>query len=316
MQEGEITMAQARSPKNHLRLDRVSVLSETLIHILIGGFALLCIIPFIFVVIISFSSEESIVNVGYSFLPQQWSLDAYTFIFKSGDQLWRSYFVSFTITIVGTAISLALTAMYAYALFRKDFKFRKFFTFFSFFTMLFSGGLVPTYMVCRNMLGLHNNYAALIVPLLISPYNFILLRTFFTSAIPDSLIESASIDGSGEYRTLLQIVLPITLPGLATVGLFTALGYWNDWFTALLYITKEALFPLQYLLMKIERQMDFLIQNATRLTGAQMSEVVRAMPRETMRMAMVVMAVLPIACAYPFFQRYFIAGLTVGAVKG
>lgn len=295
---------------------RVSWWVETLFHIIIGTFAVICVLPFIFVTIISFSSEMSLAQRGFSFIPAEWSVEAYRFIFKAGDQLWGSYGVSAFITVVGSVISLAMTSMYAYALFRKDFKYRTFFTFFSFFTMLFSGGLVPTYMISRNVLNLKDNLQSLIIPLLISPYNFIVLRTFFTSCIPDSLIDSASIDGSGEYRTLIQIILPLALPGLATIGLFTALGYWNDWFTAMLYITSEELYPLQYLLMKIEKKMDFVVQNARSLTGPQMSEAVRNLPRESTRMALVVMVVLPIACAYPFFQRFFITGLTVGAVKG
>ncbi len=305
-----------KAKKQRFDPGRVSWWAETLFHLVIGGFALLCVLPFIFVVIISFSSEVSLAQQGFSFTPLEWSVEAYKYVFKAGDQLWRSYGVTIFITVVGTLLSLAITAMYSYTLFRKDYKFRKFFTFFAFFTMLFSGGLVPTYMVSRNVLGLYDNIAALIIPLLVSPYNFIVLRTFFSSSIPDSLIDSAAIDGSGEYRTLVQIILPLALPGLATIGLFTALGYWNDWFTALLYINDEQLYPLQYLLQKMEKKIDFVIQNSKNLTGPQMSEALRSIPRESTRMAFVVLVVVPVACVYPFFQRYFIAGLTVGAVKG
>lgn len=293
----------------------VSAPAEVVLHIIVGGFALLCIIPFIFVGIISFSSDESIRAIGYSFLPVEWSLAAYNYVFAIGDMLWRAYFNSFYTTILGTAISVLICIMYSYALFRVDFKFRTFFTFFSFFTMMFGGGLVPTYMVCKNMLGLTDNYAALIVPLLVSPFNFIIMRTFFKSSVPDALIESASIDGSGEYRTLFQIIVPISAPGIATVALLNVLAYWNEWFIALLYIQKSQYYPLQFLLQQMQRQIEFLAQNSSAM-GADIAAMSANLPRDTLRMALVVFIVLPVACAYPFFQRYIISGLTIGAVKG
>ncbi|MCR5768993.1 MAG: carbohydrate ABC transporter permease [Lachnospiraceae bacterium] len=278
-------------------------------------FCAACIIPFIFVVIISFSSESSIREIGYSFSPQEWSASAYEYVFQLGDQLWRSYFNSFFVTIVGTASSLLMTIMYSYALFRKDFKFRNFFTFFAFFTTLFGGGLAPTFMVCKQLLHLSNNYAALIVPALISPFNIIIMRTFFTTSIPEELIEAASIDGSGEYKTLFKIIIPIAKPGIATVGLLTALSYWNEWFLAMLYIKDSKYIPLQYLLMKMQNQADFLFKNAS-VIGVEASKMLRDLPSASLRMALVVFIVVPIAFAYPFFQRYIISGLTIGSVKG
>ncbi|MBR4724266.1 MAG: carbohydrate ABC transporter permease [Lachnospiraceae bacterium] len=278
-------------------------------------FCAACIIPFIFVVIISFSSESSIREIGYSFSPQEWSASAYEYVFQLGDQLWRSYFNSFFVTIVGTASSLLMTIMYSYALFRKDFKFRNFFTFFAFFTTLFGGGLAPTFMVCKQLLHLSNNYAALIVPALISPFNIIIMRTFFTTSIPEELIEAASIDGSGEYKTLFKIIIPIAKPGIATVGLLTALSYWSEWFLAMLYIKDSKYIPLQYLLMKMQNQADFLFKNAS-VIGVEASKMLRDLPSASLRMALVVFIVVPIAFAYPFFQRYIISGLTIGSVKG
>ena len=241
-------------------------------------------------------------------------MDAYKQVFNLGDALWRSYFNSFLITIVGTVLSVSMCVLYAYPLFRKDYKLRGFFSFLSFFTMIFGGGLIPTYIICRNLLNLGNNYAALIVPMLVSPFNIIIMRTFQTS-VPFDLIEASTIDGSGEYTTLVRIILPIVKPGIATVALLTSLAYWNEWFLCLLYVTKRDLYPLQYLLMEMQRNAEFLARNSS-MIGASGASAIAALPSQTMRMAVVVFIVLPIACAYPFFQRYVVAGLTIGSVKG
>ncbi|SHK67008.1 carbohydrate ABC transporter membrane protein 2, CUT1 family (TC 3.A.1.1.-) [Anaerocolumna jejuensis DSM 15929] len=297
------------------RLNSISLPAEVIINIILGLFCLACVLPFIFVVIISFSSQNSIREIGFSFVPKEWSLNAYKYIMDLGAQLWVSYFNSFFVTILGTILSVLMCVLYSYALFRKDFKYRRFFTFFSFFTMLFGGGLAPTYMVCKNMLGLSDNYAALIVPMLINPFNIIIMRTFFQSSVPTELIESAAIDGSGEYNTLFKIIVPISKPGIATVALLNALAYWNEWFIPMLYIKKAHYIPLQYLLMKMQNQADFLVRNAGVL-GAEASKIMNTIPQDTLRMALVVLIVIPIACAYPFFQRFIISGLTIGSVKG
>lgn len=297
------------------RFNAVSRPAEMAIHIIILLFCILCVVPFIFVGIISISSEESIRQVGFSFMPTEFSLQAYRYVLDLGDQLWRSYFNSFYITILGTFLSVLMCIMYSYALFRKDFKYRKFFTIFCFFTMLFGGGLAPTYMVSKNLLGLSDNYAALIVPSLLNPFNIIIMRTFFQSSIPLDLIESAAIDGSGEYNTLFKIVVPISKPGIASVALLTSLGYWNEWFTAMLYIRDAKYYPLQYLLMKMQNQVDFLVKNSSKI-GIEAAKIMRDLPQESLRMALVVLIVIPIAFAYPFFQRYIISGLTIGSIKG
>lgn len=302
--------------KRRVRLNSFSAPVEAMFHLLLGLFALLCIVPFIFVLIISFSSEESIRQVGYSFAPVQWSLESYQYVFKLGDQLWRSYFNSFYITILGTILSVIICVMFSYPLFRRDFKYRNFFNFMSFFTMIFGGGLVPTFVICKTVLGLSDNYAALIVPILFNPFNVIVMRTFFQTSVPMELIEAATIDGSGEYNTLLRIVVPIVKPGIATVALLNALAFWNEWFLSLLYISKNnAIMPLQYLLMKMQRNADFLAKNSHML-GAEAVNVAQNLPSQTLKMALVVFIVVPIACAYPFFQRYVVAGLTIGSVKG
>ena len=301
--------------KNH-RLNSVSVGTEAVMNVVLALFSLCCIIPFIFVVIISFSSEESIRTIGYSFWPMAWSTDTYAYAFEKLPQIWRSFFNSVLITGIGTVLSTLICVLYSYALYRPDFKYRNFFNFFSFFVMLFGGGLVPTYIISKQVLGLSENYAALIVPLLVSPFNIIVMRTFFKSSVPLELIEAATIDGSGEYSTLFRIVLPIAKPGIATIALLNALAYWNDWFQSLLYIRQnKVLQPLQALLMELQNNVEYLNRMIGQMGTAAIMEAQRA-PNQTLRMALVVMIVVPIACAYPFFQRYIVAGLTIGSVKG
>ena len=301
--------------KNH-RLNSVSAGTEAVMNVVLALFSLCCIIPFIFVVIISFSSEESIRTIGYSFWPMAWSTDTYAYAFEKLPQIWRSFFNSVLITGIGTVLSTLICVLYSYALYRPDFKYRNFFNFFSFFVMLFGGGLVPTYIISKQVLGLSENYAALIVPLLVSPFNIIVMRTFFKSSVPLELIEAATIDGSGEYSTLFRIVLPIAKPGIATIALLNALAYWNDWFQSLLYIRQnKVLQPLQALLMELQNNVEYLNRMIGQMGTAAMMEAQRA-PNQTLRMALVVMIVVPIACAYPFFQRYIVAGLTIGSVKG
>ena len=301
--------------KNH-RLNSVSAGTEAVMNVILAAFSLCCIIPFIFVVIISFSSEESIRTIGYSFWPMAWSTDTYAYAFEKLPQIWRSFFNSVLITGIGTVLSTLICVLYSYALYRPDFKYRNFFNFFSFFVMLFGGGLVPTYIISKQVFGLSENYAALIVPLLVSPFNIIVMRTFFKSSVPLELIEAATIDGSGEYSTLFRIVLPIAKPGIATIALLNALAYWNDWFQSLLYIRQnKVLQPLQALLMELQNNVEYLNRMIGQMGTAAIMEAQRA-PNQTLRMALVVMIVVPIACAYPFFQRYIVAGLTIGSVKG
>ena len=305
-----------KAQKRYAGLNTFGPGAQAVFHICLGLFALLCIIPFVFVIIISFTSEDSIRQIGYSFAPLSWSTQAYGYVFSLGRQLWLSYFNSFLITVVGTVLSVIICILYSYPLYRKDFKYRNFFNFMSFFTMIFGGGLVPTVVVCKQMLGMSDNYAALIVPMLFNPFNIIVMRTFFQTTVPRELIEASTIDGAGEYRTLLQIVLPVVKPGIATIALLNALAFWNEWFLSLLYITKNMdVIPLQYLLMRMQRNADFLAKNAGML-GAEASKAARNLPSQSLKMSLVVFIVVPIACAYPFFQRYVVAGLTVGSVKG
>ncbi|MCL2717370.1 MAG: carbohydrate ABC transporter permease [Lachnospiraceae bacterium] len=292
-------------------LTSVGPLGQIIMHLVIGGFALLCIIPFIFVVIISFTSETSIMANGYSFFPKETSLEAYRSVIILGRQLWISLGNSIFVTIVGTFTSVLICVLYSYAIYRPDFTFRRFFTFVSFFTMLFGGGLVPTVVVCKNLLGMSNNYWALIVPMLVNPFNIIVMRSFFQASVPFELIEAARVDGAGEFRTLFGIVTPIAKPGIATIALLNMLAYWNEWFIPQLYITDDRLVPLQYLLVRLQTTARLMAANSGR-AGAE----IRNMPTENLRMALCVIIVIPIAFAYPFFQRYIVSGLTIGSVKG
>ena len=285
-------------------------ITNIIANIILAVSAIACVFPFIFVIIISLTSEQSLLEHGYSIFPKEWSLDAYKYLLQSGGALAQSYMVTIVVTILGTIINVSMVSSYAYAISRKGFKYRRQFTFLVFFTMLFGGGMVPSYIVMTQVLGLKNTIWALILPLAFNSFNIIVMRTFFQKSVPDSIIESARIDGASEFRIFIKIVIPLALPGIATIALFSTLAYWNDWFNAMLYIDYQNLVPLQHMLMKIEKNMEFIRQNAM-LSGA----VMNALPQESVRMAMVVISTLPIACTYPFFQKYFISGLTIGGVK-
>lgn len=295
------------------KFNAISKPTNVAFNIFFAILAALCIIPFIFVVIISFTSEQSLQMNGYRFWPEEWSLEAYKFIF-SGGEIMRSYGITIFITIAGTLLGLVIMTTYAYALSRKNFAYKKFFTKLIFIPMLFSGGMVASYMVVTRFLGLKNNLLALILPICVSSFHIIILRTFFKTTVPDAVVESAKIDGASEWKLFLKIVLPISLPAIATIALFLTLGFWNDWFNAMLYIDKNSLVPLQYLLIRLETSMEFLANNSAAL-GTNAVEAAAAMPKDTAKMAIVVITTLPIIFAYPFFQKYFVSGLTVGAVK-
>ncbi|RAI96833.1 carbohydrate ABC transporter membrane protein 2 (CUT1 family) [Paenibacillus pabuli] len=286
---------------------------NVIMNILAGLFALICVFPFVFVVIISFTDEKALARDGYQLIPKEWSLAAYQFVWQSGDTLLRAYGVTILVTVLGTIISLILMSLYAYAISRKSFRYRRFFSIFAILTMLFNGGMIPTYMVVSQLLHLKDSIWALVLPLAMNAFYIMILRTFYSTSVPDAVIESAKIDGAGEFYTFMKIVIPLSLPGLATIGLFSTLGYWNDWFNALLYIDNPNLVPLQSMLMRIESSIQFIQQNSA--NSSMSLAAMQSIPQDTSRMAMVVLATLPIIFAYPFFQRYFVQGLTVGAVK-
>ncbi len=283
------------------------------LNIFLGLLASCFVLPLFLVVSISLSSEASIAQNGFRFVPSELSWEAYSYIFSNSARIVRSFIVSSIVTVGGTLLAIFLMSLYAYALSRREFAFRRFFTFYIFFTMLFNGGLVPTYLVVTKLLNLQNNLFALIVPLAFNAFFTIILHTFFQT-IPDSIIESGRIDGAKEWVVFFHLVLPLAIPGMATIALFVGVGYWNDWFQALLYIRDPLLLPLQSFLSSIQKDLEVLWRNPE-LTGVY-SEIFRNVPAESSRMAIVIITTLPILVSYPFFQRFFISGLTVGSIKG
>lgn len=296
-----------------LKKNVISLKANTILLVVLGLLALLCVLPVILVVIVSFSSEQSIFENGYSFFPSEFSLAAYEYFMRLGDQIFRSYGISLFVTVVGTIFSLSVTAMFAYVLSRKDYRYGRLFTLLLLFTMLFNGGLVPSYMVNTQLLGLRDTVWALIFPMSLNAFYVIVLRTFFRG-IPVEIIEAARIDGAGEFRTFLKVVLPLSKPGLATIALFTVIAYWNDWMLGMLYIFKTENYPIQTLLQSMQNSMEALSQSSA--NALEYAEMARNAPTDSGRMALTVMVMLPVMLAYPFFQKYFVKGLTVGGVKG
>lgn len=302
-------------PDGFDRFNRVSKPANFVLNIIFLIMALACVIPVLLVVAISFSAEESITEYGYQFIPKIFSLEGYTFLLSQGTMITRALGISLFVTIAGTVIGVLLTTLMGYVLSRPDYKLNGFLTMVVFIPMVFNGGLVSTYYIVSQFLGLKDSIWALILPLSVSSFNVVVCRTFFKTTIPESLVESAKMDGASQLVIFGRIVLPISLPVLATIGLFLCFAYWNDWYQAMLYIDNTKLLPLQALLNQILTNIQMLAQNAATI-GVSAAEMLANMPQEAARMAIVVIIVLPIACAYPYFQKYFISGLTVGAVKG
>jgi putative aldouronate transport system permease protein len=296
------------------RFNRVKPVTNAAFSLIFALLALACIIPVVFVIIISFSSEASIASKGYSFLPVQWGVEAYGYLWKMRSTIARAVFNSVGITVAGTCLGLILTTTMAYVISRRSFFMRRFYIWFIFIPMLFHGGLLSTYVVNTQLLGLKDTYWALVLPLACSTFYIIILRTFFLTTVPDEIIESGRVDGASQLRIFAQLVLPISLPAIATIGLFLSFAYWNDWYQAMLYISTSSrkLYPLQYVLVNVEKDIVFLTNNAS----VMMADSSQVLPSETMRMAIVVIIVVPIMFSYPFFQKYFISGLTIGSVKG
>lgn len=279
-------------------------------YALIVAVVLICFLPFWLIVIGSVSQESDVIQFGYSIWPKHFSLDAYKMVFQIPVRIIQGYKVSIFITVVGTFISLFISTMAAFVLMRKDFKFRNQVAMFLYFPSIFSGGMLPTYLLVTKYLGLKDSLWALILPAMISAWNIFLLRNFMTD-IPDSIMESAKLDGANDYQIFTKLYLPLCKAGLATIGLFTALGYWNNWSNAMLYINKAELYPLQYLLYSMLSNAQGLKEMAA-ASGVAMPNL----PGETYKMAMAVVTTGPIILLYPFVQKYFVKGITVGSVKG
>ena len=306
--------AKKKETGGEIRYMRVKPFTNVLFSLVFILLALVCFMPALLVLIVSFSAESSVVSKGYSYWPNACSLESYRYLGRQIEYIGRAFLNSIGVTVVGTAMGLVLCSTMGYALSRPNYRLRKFFTWYIFIPMLFSGGLVASYMINAQILGLKNTYWALILPICCSSFYIIIMRTFFQTSVPDAIIESAKIDGARQLRIFAQIVLPISLPAVATIGLFFTFAYWNDWLMAKYYMNSnmQDLFPLQYVLISLENSIDFLSRNSQFMAPGESNNI----PSETVRMAMVMVAVVPIACSYPFFQKYFISGLTIGAVKG
>lgn len=291
----------------------ISPVTNFSLNLLLTFLCILTLIPIYIIVISSITSEASLAANGYRLWPEEFSGRAYTFLFSQGSIVITAYKNTVISTLAGTILSVIMVGLYAYPLSRNNFRFGTFFTFYAFFTMLFSGGLVSYYMVTRQILLLQNTLWALFLPSAFSPFWVIVMRTFYKMNVPDEIIEAARIDGASEWRTFIQIVLPLSVPGLATVALFSAIGIWNNFFNSLLLVDDAQYYSLQFTIYTTLNNIRFLLENADKMQGlVNVSEL----PSQTFRMAMAVVTVGPIIFAYPFFQRFFIQGLTIGAIKG
>ena len=279
-------------------------------YLFLGIFSVFCLMPFVLVVVASITQESDITKFGYSLIPKHISFEAYKLLLSSKSEIVNAYMVTIFITVVGTLTGLLMMSMSSYVMNRKDFKNRNKFAFYVYFTTLFNGGLVPFYILMVKYLQLKDNILAMILPGLVSAWSIFLMRNFMKS-IPDSLYESAKIDGAGDFRIYLQIIMPLSLPAIATIGLFQALGYWNEWYNALLYIQTPSKYPLQYFLQNMMAAAN--VNNLVRM-GASVDAT--KIPTESLKMATAVIVTGPVILLYPFLQKYFVSGLTMGAVKG
>lgn len=293
----------------HIRHGWKSTLFNGLSMLFIILLTVVCVIPFIFILTGSFSSESAIAVNGYSLLPQEFTLDAYKAIFNMGNSIPQAYLVTIFITVVGTGLGLLTTSISGYVLSRPDFKHRNKFAFFIYFTTLFSAGMIPSYLVNVNILHLNNNIWVLILPAIMNPFNIFLFRNFVKS-IPHDLVESARIDGAGDFKIYYKVVMPLSKPAVATIGLFLALSYWNEWFRCNLYIKNTNLYTLQFFLQSMMANLSAMMSEKG------LVDSVAALPSETMKLATAIIATGPVLLFYPFVQRYFVGGLTVGGVKG
>lgn len=296
--------------KKKIKASKSTKLFYVICYTVVALVAFICLIPFIIMVSGSFSSEQALRFEGFGILPKDFTLSAYALIFKTPMAVLKAYGISIFITVAGTVCGLLLTTLTAYVLSRKDFKYRNAFSFFFYFTTLFNGGMVCTYIFYIQYLHLKDSLLALILPGMFNVFYLLVMRTFATS-VPAALIEAAKIDGAGEFRIFFQVVMPLLKSGMATIGLFLALGYWNDWYNAMLYINTEDLYPLQYMLYSLMQKTQALAGIAGK-AGIAVSDL----PSNSLKMAMAVVATGPILLVYPFVQKYFVKGVAVGSVKG
>lgn len=294
-------------------INKKQKIANGIIHIILILMALVMILPFVLLFISSVTDEITLIQNGYSFFPKKFSVEAYRYLVKSGEKILKAYGMTFLITIAGTVCNILLSSLLAYGLSLKGLPGRKILSFFVFFTMLFNGGLVPTYLMYTSIFHIKNTFFALIIPqFLMSAMNVIMIRTFFQNSIPTALYEACKIDGGGHFRIYKNIVLPLGKPILVSMGLFSALAYWNDWTNALYYVNNRDLWGIQSLLNEMMMNIQYLSQNSN--VGSQVD--LSALPSTSVRMAIAFIGVLPVLCVFPFLQKYFAKGIAVGAVKG
>ena len=293
---------------NKIKVTRDQKIFNWIAYPILTLVTLACLIPFWLIVITSFTDNSYIAVNGYQLFPTQLSMAAYSYLFKAPEAIFRAYCITIGITVTGTVIGLTCMTMAGYVLNRKDFPYRNHVSFFIYFTTLFSGGMVPSYILMVTVLDLQNSYWSVILAGLMTPFLIILMRNFMKS-IPDALIEAATIDGANDFQIFVKIVIHLAGPGIATVCLFLALGYWNNWYTPMLYLTKAKMYPLQYYLYNILTSAQSAQASGVVIEGVQF-------PGESIKMAMAVVATGPILLLYPYVQKYFVKGITVGAVKG
>ena len=296
--------------------NEISPKANAIISTVMTLLTLVFLIPVFLVIMVSFSTPESLLRKGYSLFPSQLTLTTYQYLFKTGRQILQSYKVTIARTIIGPLISLVVMSMYSFVIAYRSFPGRKFYTYFLFFSSIFSGGMVASFIINVRYLRLYDNFLIFVLPTAISWFNVIILRTFIQTTIPDSLFEAAKIDGAGDFRIFVQIVLPLFKAGLATIGLFCVVGQWNEWTTALLYIDNPNLVPIQTMLQRIQQNINFIKQNSNMSSTQEEQLILNSLPTEAAQMAITVIATVPILCVYPFFQKYFIKGMTIGSVKG
>ena len=301
---------------NMNRLNRITPTTNFLINLMFLILALVCFLPIVFIFVISITKNEVLRTEGYKLFvtAETVSLDAYTFLWGQKHIILNALVISVKVTAIGTVLGVMLTCLMGYVLSRKEHKLNGFLTMLVFIPMVFGGGLASSYVVNTQILGLRDNLWVLILPLAVSSFNVTIARTFFRTTVPDSIIESAKIDGASQWTVFFRIVLPISKPVLATIALFLAFGYWNDWYQSMLYINDSSLKSLQATLDSMQKSLEYLTKNPS--AGMTSADLKKAMPEEAVRMAIAFVVAVPIACVYPFFQKYFISGLTVGAVKG
>ena len=281
-------------------------------HILMIILSVLCLFPFLLLIMSSVTDEQALIRDGYSIFPSVFSLDAYKYIFRNAATIFRAYGTTIMVTVIGTVANLVLTTLLAYPLSRKDLPHRNVWSFIVFFTMLFNGGLVPSYIMWTQYFHIKNTYAALIIPsLMMGAFYVIMMRTNLSQNIPEEVLEAARIDGAGEWKILIKVVLPMSLPIIATLMLLVGLAYWNDWMNGLYYLTKTKYYTIQVLL-------NAMLQDLQTLLSSSISSNVdvSSMPSTSIKMAIAVVGAVPVLCIYPFFQKYFVKGITIGAVKG